>query len=73
MAAEILAKLCPQGKILLVLPQPDERIALSMRNLSRVNVIAATELNAYVVLAAECLILLKDSLPIIGEIFGGTE
>lgn len=65
----LLAGLCPEGNVLLVLAEPDENIILSARNLERVQTILARNLNAYAVLAADKLILTKESLEIIEKTF----
>lgn len=68
---EIVAALCPdrERKTLLILPEPDEKVILSARNLSHVRTILARNLNAFEVLRAGNLILLKDSLKVIEETF----
>lgn len=68
--SEVITALCPgRRKALLVLPELDEKVILSARNLSDVRTIRAQDLNAFEVLAAEILILLKDSLGVIEETF----
>lgn len=50
-------------KSLLVLPETDRSIVLSSRNLPKANVALASELNTFMILNADHLLLLESSLP----------
>ncbi|MCD5396518.1 MAG: 50S ribosomal protein L4 [Candidatus Pacebacteria bacterium] len=62
-------KLLDKGKILLALPQKDEIIERSARNLSDVETIEARNLNVLDLLNHKYLILLKDSVKAIKDTF----
>ena len=68
---EIISNLGLSGKVLVVLPEADKTVVLSARNLAQVTVVEASNLNAYAVLAAESVVLLKGSLQVIEDVFGG--
>lgn len=55
-------------KILLVLPDKNKNVYLSTRNLQRVNVISASDLNSYTILNCTSLIMLESSVAIIDKI-----
>ncbi len=55
-------------KSLLVLPSVDHSIILSSRNLLKAKVVSASDLNTYVVLDADQMILVEDSLPTLENI-----
>ncbi|MDR1371138.1 MAG: 50S ribosomal protein L4 [Dysgonamonadaceae bacterium] len=55
-------------KILMVLPENNENIYLSARNLQRTRVITVSELNTYKVLDANQLVLLESSVALINNI-----
>jgi len=61
---EILKKFNLENKkSLLVIPEVDRSIALSSRNLPKAKVALASELNTYMILNADHLLLLESSLP----------
>lgn len=55
-------------KLLLVLPGINKNVYLSARNLEKVNVMTASELNTYRVLNAGVLVVTENSLPAIDKI-----
>jgi large subunit ribosomal protein L4 len=61
-ARQIVESLELSGKILLVLPEPQEVIEKSFRNLPYVRVAFARSLGTYEVLAADFVVFTKDSL-----------
>src|SRR4028119_1962189 len=60
----------PDTKVLLILPEPQLNVYLSGRNIELVNVILATSLNVYDVLAADKIIVTSTALAKIQEIYG---
>lgn len=60
----------PDTKVLLILPEPQLNVYLSGRNIELVNVILATSLNVYDVLAADKIIVTSKALAKIQEIYG---
>ena len=55
-------------KLLLLLPEVNKNVFLSSRNLQRINVMTATQLNAYKVLNADVLVITENSLKAIDSI-----
>ena len=65
---EVINNLKVDGKkALFVLPGADKAVYLSARNLERVNVMAASALNTYMVLDADVLVLTEGALGVVGE------
>jgi large subunit ribosomal protein L4 len=60
----------PDTKVLLILPEPQQNVYLSGRNIELVNVILASSLNVYDVLAADKIIVTSTALAKIQEIYG---
>ncbi|MEG4284229.1 50S ribosomal protein L4 [Microcoleus sp. A006_D1] len=60
----------PTKKVLLILPEPQLNVYLSGRNIELVNVILATSLNVYDVLAADKIIVTSTAIAKIQEIYG---
>ena len=60
----------PNKKVLLILPEPQLNVYLSGRNIELVNVILATSLNVYDVLAADKIIITSTARAKIQEISG---
>ena len=60
----------PDTKVLLILPEPQPNVYLSGRNIELVNVILATSLNVYDVLAADEIIVTSTAIAKIQEIYG---
>jgi large subunit ribosomal protein L4 len=58
-----------ESKILLILPELEEMVYLSVRNLSTVKLIAATNLNVYDVLAADKIVTTNTALAKIQEVY----
>ena len=56
-------------KVLLVLPDKNKNVYLSARNLQRVNVISASDINTYAILNCSSLILVESSVAIIDNLF----
>jgi len=60
----------PDTKVLLILPEPQLNVYLSGRNIELVNVILATSLNVYDVLAADKIIVTSTAIAKIQEMYG---
>ena len=60
----------PTKKVLLILPEPQLNVYLSGRNIELMNVILATSLNVYDVLAADKIIVTSTAIAKIQEIYG---
>lgn len=60
----------PDTKVLLILPEPQLNVYLSGRNIELVNVILASSLNVYDVLAADKIIVTSKAIAKIQEIYG---
>lgn len=56
-------------KLLLVLSDQNKNVYLSARNLQRVKVITASELNTYSILESSCLVLSESSVAVIDNLF----
>lgn len=70
-AAAMLSKMGLSGRtVLVVTSSKDDAFYRSLRNLEYVDVIPASQLNAYRVLRSECLVLTEDALTRVGEVFG---
>ena len=59
-----------ESKILLILPEVEEMVYLSARNLSTVKLISATSLNVHDVLAADKIVTTNTALAKIHEVYG---
>ena len=57
-------------KILMVLPESNNNVYLSARNLPKVKVVTVSELSTYDIVNASSLILLEDSVKILHNMFG---
>lgn len=57
------------SKFLLVVPEKEESVMLSARNLQKVEILKASELNTYKVLNAGSLVLTEGSVAVIDEMF----
>lgn len=65
---EVLAKLNVTGKkVLFVLPENNDVVLKSARNIERTNVVTVNELNTYAIMNSNALVLLKDSVKAIEE------
>ena len=56
-------------KLLLVLPDKNKNVYLSARNLQRVKIITASELNTYTILNSTCVVLSESSVAAIDNFF----
>lgn len=66
---KIAKKLKIEGrKLLLVLPEVEKNVYLSVRNLEKAEVIVATQINAYKVLNADVMVITEKSLNVINDI-----
>lgn len=63
----LLKTLAVSGRALLILPQEDEVVMKSARNLPGVKVLPARGLNVYDILEAEVLLLTREALALVGE------
>lgn len=69
-AAQIISTLAAnKKKVLLAVAEKDEVIYKSFRNLSNVNVVVANLLNVYDVVNSDVLILTKDAVKLVEEVF----
>jgi len=59
----------PESKVLLILPQREEMVYLSARNVSTVKLILATHLNVYDILAADKIVTTSSALAKIQEVY----
>lgn len=63
---EVLDKLNVAGKkVLFVLPEGNEVVRRSANNIQRTNVVTVNELNTYVIMNSNAVVLLKDAVPAI--------
>jgi large subunit ribosomal protein L4 len=62
--------IAPDTKVLLILPEPQPNVYLSGRNVELMNVILATSLNVYDILAADKIIITSTAIAKIQEIYG---
>ena len=60
----------PGSKVLIILAKPSEIIRRSVRNLEKVKLIAADQLNVFDLLHATSLVLGEDALATIQEVYG---
>ena len=60
----------PSDKVLIILKQPSEVIKRSIRNLEKVKLIAADQLNVFDLLNANSLVIGEDALSAIKEVYG---
>ena len=58
------------AKVLLVLTEPSDVVRRSVRNLEKVKLIAANQLNVFDLLHANALVLGEDALATIQEVYG---
>ncbi len=64
--AEILKKLGCDGRTIVVLDQPDAKLAQASRNIPNVEVLLAGDLNAYTVLRSRKLVMTRSALEKLG-------
>ncbi len=65
---EVLGKLNIAGKkVLFVLPENNDVVLKSARNIERTNVVTVNELNTYAIMNSNALVILKDSVKAIEE------
>jgi len=57
-------------KTLLVVPDPDKKIALSARNIPNVKLMRASEITTYHLLRAETVVMTQGALSTVEEVFG---
>ena len=67
--ANMLKALNVEGKALIVTPESDANVVLSARNIEKVNTTYATNLNTYEVLNSGKLVIAKDALGKIEEVY----
>ena len=58
------------AKVLIVLTEPSDVVRRSVRNLEKVKLIAANQLNVFDLLHANALVLGEDALATIQEVYG---
>ncbi len=59
-----------QGKVLIILKHPSEVIKRSIRNLKKIKLISADQLNVFDILNANSLLIGEDALSTIKEVYG---
>jgi len=59
-----------EGKILIILNKPSEIIKRSIRNLEKIKLISANQLNVFDLLNAKSLVIGEDALSTIKEVYG---
>lgn len=67
--AAMLAAVGSEKKALIVLPEVDEKVIKSARNIAGVKTAQVNELNVYDILNADKLIIAKDALTKIEEVY----
>lgn len=67
--ANMLKALNVEGKVLIVTPENDANVVLSARNIEKVNTTYASNLNTYEVLNSGKLVIAKDALGKIEEVY----
>jgi len=60
----------PEAKVLLILPELAQNVYLSARNVEKLNLIPATQLNVYDLLNADKLVVTASALKKIQEVYG---
>jgi large subunit ribosomal protein L4 len=60
----------PETKVLLIVSERDENVYLSARNISRLRLISATNLNIFDILAADQIVATQSALEKIQEVYG---
>jgi large subunit ribosomal protein L4 len=67
---EVLDNLKVSGrKVLIVLPEGNQEVLKSARNIQRTNVITAGELNTYAIMNANALVIVEGAVKAIEETF----
>lgn len=67
----LLDSLGMKGKVLMIVPEKDEKLELASRNIPGVNVARVKELNVYSILSHEKLIITKDAVEKMKEAYLG--
>ncbi|NDC34778.1 MAG: 50S ribosomal protein L4 [Synechococcaceae bacterium WB9_2_112] len=62
--------IAPEAKVLVILNNPSETVRLSVRNLEKVKLIAADQLNVFDLLNAKKLVMSDEALATIQEVYG---
>lgn len=60
----------PEAKVLLILPEPAQNVYLSARNVEKLNLIPATQLNVYDLLNADKIVVTASAIKKIQEVYG---
>ncbi len=68
-AAEMLKSLKTRGSVFLVTSKKEREIERAIQNIPRVEITAASNLNAYDILANKNLIMTRDSIPVLESVF----
>lgn len=61
----------PTAKVLLILPERTQNIYLSARNVEKLSLISATQINVYDVLNADKIVVTASAIAKIQEVYGG--
>ena len=69
--AKFLAKIEANGRVVCVVDKKDHTKELATRNIPKLQVVSAKNLNVYDILNADCLVFSKDALTIVSEWLGG--
>lgn len=60
----------PESKVLLIVSERDENVYLSARNISRLRMISASNLNVFDILAADRIVATQSAIDTIQEVYG---
>jgi len=69
--AKFLTKIEANGRVVCVVDKKDIANELATRNIPKLQVVSAKNLNVYDILNADCLVFSKDALTIVSEWLGG--
>ena len=68
-AAEVLKDIAKDKKVLIAVANNDENVYKSFRNIKKTSVIVANYLNVYDVVNSDVLIVTKEALAVVEEVF----
>lgn len=61
----------PESKVLLIVAERNENVYLSSRNIAKLRMISATNLNVFDILAADKIVATEEAIAKIQEVYGG--
>ncbi len=68
---KLLDKISAKGRVTLVNDTKDEAIELATRNIQKLDIVSAKQLNVYVITNADTIVITKKALDIVSEWLGG--